>query len=206
MLSFKDQLVRNKYLSYQRGLEKSVSHIGYGKRWIQLSEIEHEQWNTFNTNGFQLCQQHQCHNVPMQYNSYYQSAYISYPFFSKINYLNYITYNTFKNDRRTNLSNHDRIKLKDEIWFNCHNSESVNITGDYIIKEGKNGVLVFSPKNTYSLKINDYPVKYIFGKLKNVNNFRKKCISMYFTFDPTAYCDIIDLVLKARSLRFKFLP
>src|SRR5579862_1753478 len=122
MLLFKDQLVRSKYLEYQSGLEKSVFHIGYGKRYGQLSETEDRQWEIFRfklKEVFQLCKCYHCHKTPMQYNSYYGSAYISYPSFDKNyhDFIKYITYNAFKNDRRTNLRNLDNIRFKDELFF-----------------------------------------------------------------------------------------
>jgi hypothetical protein len=113
------------------------------------------------------------------------------------------SYDSFKNFRFR--KDYDKIKYKSELWFNIKNADAVDISGSYTI-EMCDGFLLYLPTEKYSLKLNDIPVSYLIGRLvnKNLLKYNKLCIKLYFTFDLSTYCDMIDYVLKSYKYKYIF--
>ena len=77
-----------------------------------------------------------------------------------------LKYDNFKNRQLTKSS-----LIKELLWYNLKNEDSIIISGDYfnIIKNDR---IIYKPNNPNSLKLNDIPVSYIEKTLKNIKKQR----------------------------------
>jgi|SRR5205085_10217868 len=184
---FKTILIKNKYATYQRLLEESISNPYYKKYWVHLSD---EQRSTYDCrHKYYYCCDYHCCNSSGQY------------FKMDINKINYDNINNFKFNK-----NIDKINIKESLWFNCKNQSSFIIGGNY--ESFVNGLArLYIPRSAEHLTLNGIPVKYINERYKNPHGYQ--CALLHFSFDLSLYCKSITYILKSykrRHLLFRFLP
>lgn len=190
---FKDFLIQNRYQSYQDSLAQSL-YNPYEQLYDRLKnnwgqEACNELHRTFPYNHkYTTCPHHHCHNTAYQYYKLSNTNNRS----GKEHKIIILKYDHFKNRILTKKS-----VIKEYIWYNIKNEESIAISGNYLVE----GIL-YKPLKPGSLLLNNIPVSYIELSEKNQNNGRQKCKLLYFCFDISSYCDFIDCVLKQLS----FLP
>lgn len=189
---FKDTLVQNRYKSYQEQLTQSL-YNNCDKLYDELTKIgwgleQYQQfWKEFpKDHKYKNCHHYHCHIAAYQYHNLSHTNNDN----GKTSKTVIVKYDHFKNRILTKKS-----LIKEHIWYNIKNEESIVISGDYTVE----GILY---KPITSLFLNGIPVSWIELNEKNQNNGLQKCKLLYFSFDMTSYCDIIDFVLKC----FSFLP
>ena len=116
-----------------------------------------------------------------------------------------LKYDHFKNRKLTKNS-----LIKEHLWYNLKNEDSIIISGDYKKVESKDNINYY-PNNINCLKLNNIPVSYIEISRKNKEMKDYQCNLLYFCFDMTSYCDIIDCIIimnkkKKKNSYFSFLP
>jgi len=116
-----------------------------------------------------------------------------------------LKYDHFKNRQLTKKS-----LIKEYLWYNLKNIDSMVISGDYteIID---NNLTEYYPNEPGSLKLNNVPVSYIELTLHNKQKLNLNCHLLYFCFDITSFCDVIDCILilsknKKKNNYFTYLP
>lgn len=190
---FKDILVQNRYRFYQEQLIQSLYN-----EYDNLYRLMENGWDIDTSellrtkfpcgHKYRNCSSYHCHTAAYQYHNLYKTNNDN----GRTSKTVIVKYDHFKNRILTKKS-----LIKEHIWYNVKNEESIVISGDYNIE----GIL-YKPNKPGSLFLNDIPVSYIELSEKNLDNGRQKCKLLYFCFDMTNYCDIIDFIFKY----FSFLP
>lgn len=204
-MDFKDKLINNKWKFYENKLTQSLINeydidleqaiikwkaTNNRKEYIKnLSDLHNNYENKYHN-----CTRGHCYNSVHQYYNFSED---------KIN----IKYNHFKNRKLTKKS-----LIKEHLWYNLKNEESIIISGDYlIITEEHDTHIKYLPKTPNSLKLNDIPVSYIDIIKKYHDTIGLQCNKLYFVFDMSTYCDVIDQILimnkkKNKQNYFSYLP
>lgn len=214
MRNFKDKLIENKWATYQNKLSLSLmneydidsNHLStLRKNHKNINEFM-EYFNNFHTkyrfyDKYYNCPQYHCMKSSYQYHKLTDTQRKS----NNNHKLVKLKYDHFKNRKLTKHS-----LIKEHLWYNLKNESSIIISGDYfnIIKDD---IIVYKPNYPYHLKLNDIPVSYIEITLKNKDIIGMECHLLYFCFDISLYCDIIDCILimnkkRNKSNYFTFLP
>jgi hypothetical protein len=204
MLEYKDQLIKNRWSSYQNELSDSLLNP-FDATYIKLQTYRHhpkivDVWDEYQKTQREYYSygiQHKYHRCDIM--DHCCRASYEYHKLNKTN--SNLKYHHFKNRKFTKQS-----FIKEHLWYNVKNDESIVITGNYTVEVNDNNDTIYLSKEPMSLKINNIPVSYIHLSYKNDENTMTKCKLLYFCFDLTTYCDIIDLVLYSKKLRFSYLP
>lgn len=212
--NFKDQLIKNRWFVCQNKLSLSlINEYDKDNNILSIIRENHkpineyiEHLNKFHTkyrffDKYFNCPQYHCMKSSYQYHklsnitrkSDYKQKNIE------------LKYDNFKNRKLTKNS-----LIKEHLWYNLKNKDSIIISGDYS-KLIENDITKYHPTNPSSLKINDIPVSYIEISLKNKDIINMECNLLYFCFDISSYCDIIDCILimnkkKNKTNYFSYLP
>jgi len=218
-INFKDELIQNKWLLYQQQLSLSLVNEYHGdvkiknEAMIILSKLPQEQeifdkcskiidefYKKYGYNHkYFNCSQYHCMRSAYQYHKLSDTT-------KRSNYRQKnikLKYDHFKNRKLTKKS-----LIKEHLWYNLKNEDSIIISGDSE-KHTNNNNIKYIPKYPNSLKLNNMPVSYIEITSKNENDM--KCNLLYFCFDMSSYCDIIDTILimsrkKNKTNYFSYLP
>lgn len=214
--NFKDQLIKNRWRVYQNKFSLSLMNeydidlanfntsrekLYYSNfnEWIDIFNNFHEKY-TWNHKYYNC---HQGHCMRSAY-EYHKLSDTNKKCNNKTKNIE-LKYDRFKNRKMTKKS-----LIKEHLWYNLKNEDSIIISGDYS-KIIDDDITKYLPNNTNSLKLNDIPVSYIEISLKNKNSNQMKCNLLYFCFDMSSYCDIIDCILimnknKKKINYFSYLP
>jgi hypothetical protein len=212
--NFKDQLIKNRWLVCQDKLslslinEYDIDLIDFNtsreklynnnnfKEWRDVFNNFHTKYRFFDK--YFNCPQYHCMKSSYQYHKLSDST-------RKSDYRQKtikLKYDHFKNRKLTKNS-----LIKEHLWYNLKNEDSIIISGDYTIDDNNK----YIPNKQNSLKLNDIPVSYIEISQKNKDIVNMKCNLLYFCFDMSSYCDIIDCILimskkKNKTNYFSYLP
>lgn len=214
-INFKDELVENKWIVYQNTLSLSLMNeydfdlVDFNTSRQKLYNNNNEWRDVFNNfhakyrfyDKYFNCPQSHCMKSAYQYHKLSDST-------RKSDYRQKNIkpkYDHFKNRKLTKNS-----LIKEHLWYNLKNKDSIIISGDYL-KKVENDITKYHPNKLNSLKLNDIPVSYIEISLKNKDIVGMECNLLYFCFDMSSYCDIIDCILimnkkKNKTNYFSYLP
>lgn len=197
----KDFLIQNKYAVYQNDLAKSL-YNPYDELYNELRKMRGsgivdayiEAYKNFpDDHKYKTCPQYHCMRTAYQYHKLSDTTRCAAKCKKEIN----LKYDHFKNRILTKKS-----LIKEHIWYNIKNEESITISGQYTIIIVETETKYF-PTKPRSLLLNNIPVSYINITKKNLHlDHKYHCKLLYFCFDISSYCDVIDCILK----QFKFLP
>lgn len=218
--NFKDELIENKWSLYQNQLSSSLINEYDIDRNILHDKLDllHSSDNLDNYKKSER------RNLILQYNNYgynhkyfnctqdhcMRSAYQYYKLSDPIRKRDYkqknikLKYNHFKNRKLTKDS-----LIKEHLWYNIKNEDSIVVSGDYTKVVSDN--IKYIPNKPNSLRLNDVPVSYIDISVKNKEIINMNCNLLYFCFDMSSYCEIIDCILimnkkRNKSYYFSYLP
>lgn len=201
MLDYKNKLVTERYLSYQKELINTI----FSRPSVDLvpRPISVEEYYTYIKTTHRLYCFYGCHNSAMSYEKYLGKNTAS---------SNHITSNAYI-DKLTNsnlyftYSKCKQHKISESLWFNVELSHDlVSISGEYELTR-KINKFYYIPKN--KLFLNNIPVQFITMSPKNLNNSYKICMELKFAFDLKQYCLMIDFILNAykyKNTLFMYLP
>ena len=226
--NFKDKLIENKWLKYQTKLSLSLRNefdvdrdnllIEYDKINNKTKSQEeymvyfhqfHQKYDGFDK--YYNCQYPHCRRSAYQYHKLLDVTRKS----NKDKKIVKLKYDHFKNRKLTKHS-----LIKEHLWYNLKNDDSIVISGDYsttichediVSNTLDKKITKYYPNKPNSLKLNDIPVSYIEISEQNKNRISYKCNLLYFCFDMSSYCDVIDCILimnkkKNKTNYFSYLP
>jgi hypothetical protein len=193
---FKDKLVQNKWLTYQTNSSLSLmneyDNDEYNliltrneslEKYLTAFEAFHSKYRF--TDKFFNCSQHHCMKSSYQYHKLSDTSRRS----NNRKKVMKLKYDHFKNRKLTKNST-----IKEHIWYNLKNKDSIIISGNYS-ESIENEIIKYFPNMPNSLKLNDIPVSYIEISIYNKDIIDMECHLLYFCFDITSYCDIIDCII-----------
>jgi hypothetical protein len=213
-INFKDQLICNKWQLYQDKLFTSLMNE-YDKDkndlLIKRNQINDETREEYINMYLQFHAKHKFYDKDFNCTQYhcmkssYQYHKLSDTYRKAANRQKQIDlkYDHFKNRKLTKDS-----LIKEHLWYNLKNQDSIIISGDYSIITNDD-ITKYHPIYPNSLKLNNIPVSYIEISLKNKDIIDMNCHLLYFCFDMSTYCDVIDCILimtKMNNNYFSYLP
>jgi len=220
--NFKDKLIENKWFTYQTKLSLSLLNeydVDNDNLLIEIDKMHrskkskediYDEYMIFHNkfhrkykrnNKHFNCPQYHCMRSSYQYHKLSDTTRVC----NNRQKLIKLKYDHFKNRKLTKNS-----LIKEHLWYNLKNKDSIIISGNYS-KIIENDIIKYHPNNPNSLNLNNVPVSYIEISLQNKNIVDMNCHLLYFCFDISSYCDIIDCILimnkkKNKTNYFSYLP